>query len=254
MAAAVRSATLYLLPSPLGDSAYHTLPPTVGPQVLALHHFVGEELKHARRYLLHFWKAAGLTPPEIAKRWEGTSLRVLNEHTEPDAVLELLAPLQDGHDMGLFTESGLPAVADPGAGLVQLAHAMGHRVVVLPGASSLLLALAASGLGGQRFAFHGYLPREAGPRKATLQKLEKRSATEDETQLCIEAPYRNLQLLRACADALRPDTLLCLAIDLTLPSEWTHTYTVAAWRKKLLEKQLPDIDKRPAVFLFKHSG
>jgi 16S rRNA (cytidine1402-2'-O)-methyltransferase len=240
--------TLYLLPTPLGDANnpahYNALPPVVGPHVLMLHHFVAEGEKTARRVLLHYWKAA-LSKAEIDARWQRTTITVLNEHTPTTELPTLLKPLLEGHNVGLMSEAGLPAVADPGAELILLAHRSNITVVPLPGPSSLLLALAASGLGGQRFAFSGYLPRDAAPRKQALQKLEKRSAELGETQLFIEAPYRNLQLLRAVLQACKPATLLCVAADLTLPTEWVRTQTVAQWAAA----PPPALDKRPAVFV-----
>lgn len=242
---------LYLLPAPLGDAAqpqaYDALPALVGAHILALRHFVVENEKTARRMLLHYWKAAGLSKTEIEARWQITTMAVLDEHTPAMEMQTILKPLIQGTNVGLLSEAGLPAVADPGAALILLAHQHHMRVVPVPGPSSLLLALAASGLGGQQFAFHGYLPREATARKQTLQKLEKRSREWGETQLFIEAPYRNQALLFAVMDACAPSTLLCIAADLTTPTESIRTQTIAQWRAAPHSA----LDKRPAVFLLR---
>jgi 16S rRNA (cytidine1402-2'-O)-methyltransferase len=149
-----------------------------------------------------------------------------------------------GHDLGLLSEAGLPAVADPGAALVQAAHAAGLRVMPLAGASSLLLALAASGLNGQSFAFVGYLPQEPGPRTARLRELEALSRRLQQTQIAIETPYRNAALMTALLAALQPGTRLSVSSGLTGPAAWTHTATVADWRRR--ETGLSD--REPAVF------
>ncbi len=159
---------------------------------------------------------------------------------------ELLAPALAGQDIGLISEAGLPAVADPGAAVVAAAHALGIGVVPLPGASSLLLALAASGLNGQSFAFVGYLPQDAGQRSARLKDLQALSRRSGQTQLLIETPYRNATLLKALLDNLSDDTRLSVSCGLSLPSGWTRSDRIAAWRQQPM--QLPD--RVPAVFAF----
>ena len=159
-------------------------------------------------------------------------------------VAALLRPLREGRPLGLLSEAGAPAIADPGAALVEAAHAAGFRVVPLIGPSSIVLALMASGLEGQRFAFCGYLPRDAAQRRKKIQQIERRSRTERETQIFIETPYRNDALLAALLEACREDTRLCVAADLTLPSESVQTQPIAQWRRAR-----PSIGKRPAVFL-----
>jgi len=159
---------------------------------------------------------------------------------------ELLAPALAGRDIGLISEAGLPAVADPGAAVVAAAHALGISVVPLPGASSLLLALAASGLNGQSFAFVGYLPQDAGERSARLKELQALSKRSGQTQLLIETPYRNATLLKALLENLSEDTRLSVSCGLSLPSGWTRSDRVAGWRKQPV--QLPD--RVPAVFAF----
>lgn len=159
---------------------------------------------------------------------------------------EVLGPALAGHDIGLISEAGLPAVADPGAAVVAAAHALGIVVLPLPGASSLLLALAASGLNGQSFAFVGYLPQDAGQRSARLKELQALSRRTGQTQLLIETPYRNATLLKALLDTLDDDTRLSVSCGLSLPTGWTRTDRIAGWRQR--PAQLPD--RVPAVFAF----
>lgn len=228
--------TLYLIPSPLGETALDAiLPAQVRVIAARLDTFVVEHPKTARAFL----KQIGTHTP-----LQQLNLMVLDEHTPDTELTALLAPLLAGKDVGLISEAGCPAVADPGANLVRLAHQKNIRVVPLVGPSSLLLSLMASGLSGQHFAFHGYLPVDKVERKKKLQELEQLSASRNETEMFIETPYRNRQMLDAILETCSAATMLCVAVDVTLESEMIHTKTVAAWKK-----QLPDIDKRPAVFL-----
>ena len=171
-------------------------------------------------------------------------MRVLDEHTRPSELEALLEPLLAGYDIGLLSEAGCPAVADPGANLVRLAHQKNIRVVPLVGPSSILLALMASGLNGQRFAFHGYLPVDRGRRTATIVELEKASIAHDQTQIFIETPYRNQKMLDCLISTCRDDTLLCISANLTLENEYISTKTVREW-----QRALPDLNKKPAIFL-----
>lgn len=214
--------TLYLIPVPLGAVAPETcLPADTLAVARRLTHFVVERAKTARAHL-----KAMAHPLPIAR----LALAELNEHTPADAVAGLLAPLSAGHDLGLLSEAGCPAVADPGAQLVRAAHAAGHPVVPLVGPSSILLALMASGLGGQRFAFHGYLPAREPDRGKAIRALETRARQHQETQLFIETPYRAAALLTALAAALDARTPLTVAADLTLPTQSIQTRPAAAWR------------------------
>lgn len=231
------SGTLYLIPVPLGSVAPELcLPATVLEQVRPLTHFVVENAKSARAFL----KAVGTYAP-----LQALQLEELNEHTRPEALDRLLAPLRAGHDVGLISEAGCPAVADPGADLVALAQREAIRVVPLIGPSSLLLALMASGLNGQRFAFHGYLPAKEAERDKTLRELESESRKRRQTQIFIETPYRNRQLLDGILKACQPGTRLTLATDLSLPGESVLTRTVQQWKKQTP----PEIERRPTVFL-----
>lgn len=227
---------LYLIPSPLGDNEpSEVIPSAVLDLLKGLDTFVVEELRSARRYL----SKAGLKG-----HIENLRLVTLNEHTSPDEVRDMEALFQEGKDVGLITEAGLPAVADPGSALVDLCHRKGITVVPLVGPSSLMLSLMASGLNGQSFAFCGYLPAKSDDRRAAIRKIEKQSASSNQTQIFIETPYRNDSLLADLLQICQGSTRLCIAADITLPSAFIKTMTVARWRKENLT-----IGKRPCVFL-----
>ncbi len=227
---------LYLIPAPLGENEpAEVIPAPVLEKLRDIRAFVVEELRTARRYL----SRAGLKG-----HIEELEFHVLNEHT-PAAEVEAMASLfEDGRDVGLVTEAGLPAVADPGAALVALCHRHGIRVVPFVGPSSLMMALMASGLNGQSFAFQGYLPAKTEERRSAIKALEKQSAAHRQTQIFIETPYRNdammEDLLRICA----PSTRLCIAANITMPDETILTRSVAQWRKDPIT-----LGKRPCVFL-----
>jgi 16S rRNA (cytidine1402-2'-O)-methyltransferase len=233
----VANAKLYLIPGWLSEDAPldAVLPDAVLARIRSLRHFVVEDAKSARRFLA----ACGHPGP-----MRDLAMAELNEHTPPARVPDLLEPLRAGCDLGLVTEAGMPAVADPGALLVAAAHHGGIAVVPLSGPSSILLALAASGLDGQRFRFVGYLPAESAARRAALAGLERQSARDRETQIFIETPYRNDAMLADILDTCRPATRLCVAADLTGPTEAVRTARVEAWRAN----HAP-IGKRPAIFL-----
>lgn len=231
---------LYLIPTPLGTPDTPSLLPHEAAQISGLTDFVVEAEKTARAHLKHL----GITTPI-----RELNLQTLNEHTDIKTLPELLSPLQAGRSMGIISEAGCPAVADPGANLVALAHQHGFEVRPLVGPSSLLLALMASGANGQNFAFKGYLPSEKSERIHALQALEQRSRQHNETQLFIETPYRNDALLADAVATLSPATRLCIACDLTLPTQTIISRTVGNWRKTAL----PVLKKRPAIFVI-HSA
>lgn len=235
------SPILYLIPTPLGAPDTPCLLPHEQAQITGLTDFVVEAEKTARAHLKHL----GITTPI-----RELNLQTLNEHTDLKTLPELLKPLQEGRSMGILSEAGCPAVADPGANLVALAHRHGYEVRPLVGPSSLLLALMASGANGQNFAFKGYLPSEKSERIAALKSLEQRSRQQNETQIFIETPYRNDALLADALETLYPETRLCTATDLTLPTQEIISQTVAAWRKM---KTLPNLKKRPTIFVL-HAG
>ena len=228
---------LYLIPVPLGQTeAAAVLPQPVLACAQALAHFVAENAKSARAFLKSLPANLPLQQIRIAE---------LNEHTPDSALPRLLEPLLAGNDVGLISEAGCPAVADPGATLVAMAHEAGIKVVPMVGPSSILLALMASGLTGQGFTFHGYLPSASQEREKRLRELEKDSLQSQRTQIFIETPYRNRQMLESLLKACAPDTRICLATDLTLDSEQIRTRPVSAWQAQ----PLPEINRRPTVFL-----
>lgn len=229
--------TLYLIPVPLGPTApQESLPANVLAAIRPLTHFVVEQAKTARAFL----KAAGTDLP-----LQELQLQELNEHTKANELDRLLEPLRTGHDVGLLSEAGCPAVADPGANLVALAQKENIRIVPLIGPSSLLLALMASGLNGQRFAFQGYLSAKEVERTKMLHDLESESRKRQQTQIFIETPYRNRAMFDAILQACLPTTRLTVATDLTLPGESVLTRTIQAWKKQTP----PEIERRPTVFL-----
>ena len=229
--------TLFLIPTPLGAPDTPCLLPHEQAQIVGLTDFVVEAEKTARAHLKHL----GVTTPI-----RELNLHTLNKHTDSQVLPDLLAPLREGRDMGLLSEAGCPAVADPGANLVALAHQAGFEVKPLVGPSSILLALMASGANGQNFAFKGYLPAEKGARLTALKVLEQHSRQQNETALFIETPYRNDALLADAVQHLHPATRLCVACDLTLPSQTIISQTIADWRKLAA---LPDLKKRPTIFV-----
>lgn len=226
---------LYVIPAPLGGAALAALPATAIGVVRTLRHFVAENPKSARAFLSALGMPVTLRELEIGR---------LDEHTRTQDLPALLAPLRQGRPLGLLAEAGCPAVADPGAPLVGLAHREGFRVAPLVGPSSILLALMGSGLEGQRFAFCGYLPRERTQRAHRIRELEIRSRVEHETEIFIETPYRNQALLAALLEVCRPATRICVASDLTLPDESIALHAVSEWRERPLE-----LAGKPAVFL-----
>ncbi len=233
--------TLYLIPAGLGDPAWQsTLPSHAREIVCALDCFIVENAKTARAEL----RRLGYPRP-----LQGVGMGVLPEHGTAQEIAAahqaLLQPLLEGRSVGLLSEAGCPAVADPGAAMVRLAHARGIRVVPLVGASAILLALMASGLNGQRFAFHGYLPVAAAERRTALRELEEESRRRGQTQIFIETPYRNAALYQSLLQDCDPSTLLCLATNLTLPSEAISTRSIGAWRRR----EAPALAKQPTVFL-----
>lgn len=217
--------TLYLIPVPLGPVAPEScLPPDTLAVARKLGYFVAERAKTARAHL----KAMGHPVPI-----QELVIEELNEHSKAADITALLAPLKTGQDVGLMSEAGCPAIADPGADLVRAAHRENITVVPLVGPSSILLALMASGLGGQRFAFHGYLPAKEPERTQKIRALEKTARRDKATQLFIETPYRSAVLLEAMTIALSPDTLISAGADLTLPGQFIQTLSAKAWRSSV---------------------
>ena len=230
------SGKLYLIPTPLGEGdPARVLPASVLEIIPTLSCFVVEELRTARRFL----SAAGLKG-----KIDTLEFHELNEHTDPRQVESLASLFDNGRNVGLLSEAGLPAVADPGALLVALCHRHNIEVVPLVGPSSLMMALMASGLNGQSFAFVGYIPAKTEERRAALRNLEKRSASARQTQILIETPYRNDSLLSDMLSCLSGNTRVCVAANLTCEDQFICTRTVAQWKAHPIT-----IGKRPCVFL-----
>ncbi|MDR0732764.1 MAG: SAM-dependent methyltransferase [Dysgonamonadaceae bacterium] len=226
---------LYLIPVTLGDTEISKVLPPYNKEIIAsIRYFIVENVRSARRFLKQ-------TDPGIDL--DGLTFYTLNKHTSPSELSAFLQPAEDGNAIGIISEAGCPAVADPGADIVSIAQKKNIPVTPLVGPSSILLALMASGFNGQRFAFHGYLPIDAGERVKTLKLLERRMYSENQTQLFIETPYRNGKLVEDILKTCRPETRLCIAADITLGSEFIKTKTVAEWKK-----QLPDLSKKPCIF------
>lgn len=228
--------TLYLIPTPLAETAPQLLPSTALETVRSLDHFICEKAKTARRFI----KAIGHPKPISELFFEEIDER------EPTAAPHFfIEKIKNGHSIGLVSEAGCPGVADPGAEIVALAHKNGIKVEPLVGPSSILLALMASGMNGQRFCFHGYLSPKRPELATDFRRLEQESEQRDQTQIFIETPYRNNAFVETALATLQPDTFFCIAVDLTAPTQFVHSQRVSDWKKT----KLPELHKRPAIFL-----
>lgn len=229
---------LILFPVPIGaEDIASSLPAANGEMLASCRTFIVEELRTARRFL----KKAGY-PHAI----DDTVFLELNEHTSQEDIVGYLDAIERGENIGLLSEAGLPCVADPGAMITRVAQRRGIEIVPLVGPSSLMLALMASGFNGQSFAFNGYLPVDKSKRAAAIKHLEERLHREHQTQIFIEAPYRNNQMLEALSTVLQPNTMICVACDLTLPTQYIRTLTATKWQK---EREKVNLHKRNTVFL-----
>jgi len=229
-------AALYLIPNLLGDTPWYRVLTADLPEIISgIRYFIAEDIRNARRFLK---KINPETDIDALHFYE------LNKFTTDEQKAGFLDPLKRGEPMGLLSEAGCPGVADPGADIVRIAHQHQLEVVPLVGPSSILLGLMASGLNGQQFAFHGYLPVKQPERIKKIQFLEKQAISQKQTQIFIETPYRNNQMLQDILHSCQPTTLLCIAADLTTESEFVRTLPVSAWKK-----QIPNLDKRPVVYL-----
>lgn len=227
---------LYLLPCPIGETEVYDVLPRHNQQVMAeLDYFIVENIRSARRFL---------SAAQIGKPIDSLRFAELNEHTTATEIDALLQPLLEGISAGVISEAGVPGVADPGADVVALAHQHGIEVIPLVGPSSILLALMASGLSGQSFAFNGYLPIKQPDRNKAIRHLERRAQSEHQSQLFIEAPYRNLKLFEDLVATCASETLLTVAADLLQSDQLIRTAPIKQWRT-----QKPDIHKRPTLFI-----
>lgn len=233
------SGNLYLIPTSLGGDDITSIWPN-GHLALVnqLDEFIVENFRSARRFL----RSAGFSKP-----FEEVRFHLLNKHTQPEDLSGYLSAPIRGKSVGLLSEAGCPCIADPGQAIVAIAHQKNIRVIPLVGPSSILLALMASGFNGQNFAFNGYLPIPKTERTSKLKQLEQKAWNEGQTQIFMETPFRNNQLLEHIVSNLRKDTLLCVASELTLPEEFIKAQTIAAWKKKM-----PDLHKRTSIFLLYH--
>ncbi|MDR1437416.1 MAG: SAM-dependent methyltransferase [Candidatus Symbiothrix sp.] len=228
-------ASLFLIPVPLGETELSNVLPAYNREILStIRYFIVENIRTARRFL----KQAGTVVPI-----DELTFYSLNKHTSPEDLSGFLDPLKNGHSMGIISEAGCPAIADPGAEVVAMAQRKGVKVVPLVGPSSILLALMGSGFNGQNFAFSGYLPVDGAGRIKALKALEIRIYSENQTQLFIETPYRNNQLMEDILKTCKPSTKLCVAADITLETELIRTKTTAEWKR-----QKPDLSKKPCIF------
>jgi 16S rRNA (cytidine1402-2'-O)-methyltransferase len=231
---------LYLIPTTLGDgNTDDVIPPLVARVVEQTLHFIVENEKTARKFIKQ------ISPEKVQS---SLKIEVLNKHTQDAEHSRMIQPCIEGQNIGLMSEAGCPGIADPGASIVKLAHEKGIRVIPLTGPSSILLAMMASGMNGQNFAFNGYLPIEKSEKKAALKNLEKISLDKNQSQIFIETPYRNNKLLEDLLQTLQPSTRLCIAADITLETEFIKTMTVSTWRKNL-----PDLHNRPAIFIIQRN-
>jgi len=228
---------LYLIPNVIADASQdYVIPAQVKESLRSITHFVVEDVRTARRYLSSL---------KIFNSIEALHFQVLNKDTKEQELAELLKPLNEGHDIGVISESGCPGVADPGALAVNYAHQHNIQVIPLVGPSSILLALMASGLNGQKFAFHGYLPIDGNEVSKAIKALESESRTKNQTQIFIETPYRNNSLLDHLIKHLHPNTKLSIAIDITGTTESIQTKEIKVWAVNK-----PSLAKTPAVFSF----
>ena len=227
---------LYLIPTTLGETDLDRILPAYNNEIVnRLDFFIVEDVRTARRFHKKINPATDI---------DSKTFYVLNQHTRPEEISGFLKPLSEGREVGVISEAGCPAIADPGADVVAIAQEKGFKVVPLVGPSSILLALMASGFNGQSFAFNGYLPVQLADRTKAIKRLENRAHNEKQSQIFIETPYRNMKMLQDIISVCQPSTRLCIAADITLETEFIHTKTVNDWKK-----QLPDLNKRPCIFI-----
>lgn len=227
---------LYLIPTPLGDGSLDRILPSYNKEIVEnINHFIAENEKTARRFIKQFL-------PD--KKQSELKFHVLNKHTEAGEFYTFLEACEKGFDMGLLSEAGCPGVADPGARIVSMAHQKNIQVIPLVGPSSIILAMMASGMNGQNFSFIGYLPIDKNERKNSLKQIERISSEQNQAQIFIETPYRNNKLLEDLKKHLHPQTRLCIACELTLPTEYIRTKTIGDWKK-----ENPELHKKPAIFI-----
>ena len=231
---------LVLIPIPLGEcSPEYAIPSEIFAIIGKLDYFIVENIKTARRYI---------RKADAHKNIDEITFFILNKHTDPKEFNGFLEPLKQGHDIGIISEAGVPGIADPGAPVVKLAHEQNIRVVPLVGPSSIILALMASGMNGQNFTFHGYLPIKNHARTKAIKELEKQSKLKNQTQIFMETPYRNNKLITTLMEVCQGSTNLCIASNITTKEEFINTKPISQWKK-----DVPDLHKKPTIFLL-HAG
>ena len=231
------SPALYLIPVTLGDTSISQVLPDYNHDIIIeIKHFIVENIRSARRFLKKVEKSIDI---------DELTFYELNRHTDRKIIGEYLKPLEQGQSVGIISEAGCPAIADPGADVVAITQTRNFKVVPLVGPSSIIMSLMGSGFNGQSFAFNGYLPVDVPGRIKALKKLENKVYNEDQTQIFIETPYRNSKMMETMLQALRPTTKICIAAGITTPQEFIVTKTVEKWKKG----PLPDFEKIPCVFL-----
>ncbi len=227
---------LYMIPCTLGETApLEVLPLSVKKAIEEIDHYIVEHEKSARSFI------KSMVP---RKSQPDLHFSIINKFTDPSEIPEMLDPCLEGYDVGVISDAGCPGIADPGAAVVEQAHIKGIKVVPLVGPSSILMAMMASGFNGQNFAFNGYLPIDKRERRKEIKRLERLSQEQNQTQLFIETPYRNNQLLESFLNTLQPQTRLCVACDISLPTEYIKTQTAQEWKNTKV-----DLNKRPALFI-----
>ena len=231
------NSALYLIPVTLGETEINQVLPSYNHDIIVnIKHFIVENIRSARRFLKQVEKSIDI---------DELTFYELNRHTDRKIIGEYLEPLKKGQPVGIISEAGCPAIADPGADVVAIAQSRGIKVVPLVGPSSIIMSLMGSGFNGQQFAFNGYLPVEVPGRIKALKKLENKVYNEDQTQIFIETPYRNTKMLETMLNTLKPNTKVCIAAGITTPQELIITKTVEKWKKE----KLPEFEKVPCVFL-----
>lgn len=232
----MNSPSLYLIPVTLGDTAINRVLPTYNTEIITdLRFFIVENVRSARRFMKKCNPAINI---------DGLTFFELNENSDRKNLERMLAPMKEGNSMGIISDAGCPAVADPGADVVAIAQRLGYKVIPLVGPSSILMAVMASGFNGQSFAFNGYLPIDGNERVKKLKHLESRAYNEDQTQLFIETPYRNNKMAEDILQHCRPSTRLCIAMNISCEDEFIVSKSVKAWKNNL-----PDLHKKPCIFL-----
>lgn len=232
-----KKGNLILIPSLLGEheNPKDFIMPFLSHTINSLDYFIVENVREARRFL----RKAGYT-----KNFEEVHFEEINEHSDKSNISHFLKPILNGQNAGLISDAGCPGIADPGAEIIALAHKEGIRVIPLAGASSILMAMMASGMNGQNFAFNGYLPVKPNERSAKIKQFESMSKHQNQSQIFIETPYRNNQLMEDLLKQCHENTMLCIACDIMLSSEFIKTQTIKKWKK-----QLPNLHKRPCIFI-----